>query len=102
MLLRSLIPDDLLSVVDMVAIENRLTDLLGVRVDLSSAKTLKEPVRHKARREVVLAFSEASLTDILDAVVAIEQFTQGMDLDSFRQDPKTNVLTVEGAASIAP
>jgi uncharacterized protein with HEPN domain len=38
-----------------------------------------------------LPFSEASLslTDILDAIVAIEQFTQGMDLDSFRQDPKT-------------
>jgi len=28
------------------------------------------------------------LTDILDAIVAIEQFTQDMDLDSFRQDPK--------------
>jgi ribonuclease HepT-like protein len=38
-----------------------------------------------------LPFSEASLslTDILDAIVAIEQFTQDMDLDSFRQDPKT-------------
>jgi uncharacterized protein len=45
-----------LSLVDMVAIENRLTDLLGVRVDLSPAKTLKEPVRNKAKREAVLAF----------------------------------------------
>ena len=38
-----------------------------------------------------MPFSEASLslTDILDAIVAIEQFTQDMDLDSFRQDPKT-------------
>jgi uncharacterized protein with HEPN domain len=38
-----------------------------------------------------LPFSEASLslTDILDAIVAIEQFTQDLDLDSFRQDPKT-------------
>jgi hypothetical protein len=47
------------------------------------------PVRHKAEREAVLAFSEASLslTDILDAIVAIEQFTQDMDLDSFRRDP---------------
>jgi predicted nucleotidyltransferase len=42
--------------VDMVAIENRLADLLGVRVDLSPAKTLKEPVRDKAKREAVLAF----------------------------------------------
>ena len=45
-----------LSLVDMVAIENRLAELLGVRVDLSPAKTLKEPVRDKAKREAVLAF----------------------------------------------
>lgn len=45
-----------LSLVDMVAIENRLTDLLGLQVDLSPAKTLKEPVREKAKREAVLAF----------------------------------------------
>ena len=49
-------PGRRLSLVDMVAIENRLTDLLGVRVDLSPAKTLKEPVRNKAEREAVLAF----------------------------------------------
>jgi predicted nucleotidyltransferase len=46
----------------MVAIENHLTDLLGVRVDLSAAKTLKEPVLHQAKREAALAFSEASLS----------------------------------------
>jgi len=49
-------PERRLSLVDMVAIENRLTDLLGVRVDLSSYKTLKEPVRDKANQEAVLAF----------------------------------------------
>ena len=49
-------PGRRLSLVDMVAIENRLTELLGVRVDLSPAKTLKEPVRDKAEREAVLAF----------------------------------------------
>jgi len=38
-----------------------------------------------------LPFSEPllSLSDIGDAVAAIEQFTRGMDFDSFRQDPKT-------------
>ena len=38
-----------------------------------------------------MPFSEAplSLADILDAIVAIERFTQSMDLDTFRQDPKT-------------
>jgi len=43
-------PGRRLSLVDMVAIENRLADLLGVRVDLSPASTLKESVREKAAR----------------------------------------------------
>src|ERR1035437_10353586 len=45
-----------LSLVDMVGLENRLADLLGVAVDLSPAKMLKEPVREKAAREAVFAF----------------------------------------------
>jgi predicted nucleotidyltransferase len=49
-------PDRQLSLLDMVAIENLLADLLGVPVDLSPANTLKEPVRQKAAREAVLAF----------------------------------------------
>ena len=49
-------PGRRLSLLDMVAIENRLTDMLGVRVDLSPSKGLKEPVAAKASREAVLAF----------------------------------------------
>lgn len=49
-------PTRRLSLLDMVAIENRLRELLGVPVDLSPLKTLKEPVRDKAKREAVLAF----------------------------------------------
>jgi predicted nucleotidyltransferase len=45
-----------LSLLDMVAIENRLTEMLGVRVDLSPAKGLKEPVAARAAREAVVAF----------------------------------------------
>jgi predicted nucleotidyltransferase len=40
----------------MVAIESRLADTLGVRVDLSRAKGIKEPVAAKVSREAVLAF----------------------------------------------
>jgi uncharacterized protein with HEPN domain len=29
------------------------------------------------------------LRDIVEAIVSIEQFTSGMDLDAFRSDPKT-------------
>src|ERR1700758_3765815 len=49
-------PGRRLSLLDMVAIENRLADVLGVRVDLSPAKDLKEPVAAKASREAILAF----------------------------------------------
>ncbi|MGD0499388.1 MAG: nucleotidyltransferase domain-containing protein [Bryobacteraceae bacterium] len=49
-------PGRRLSLLDMVAIENRLADLLGAHVDLSPAKGLKEPVAAKASREAVLAF----------------------------------------------
>jgi predicted nucleotidyltransferase len=45
-----------LTLLDMVGLENRLSDLLGVHVDLSPAHVLKEPVRAKATREAVLAF----------------------------------------------
>src|SRR5689334_5686197 len=49
-------PSRRLSLFDMVATENRLTEMLGVRVDLSPAKSLKDPVAAKASREAVLAF----------------------------------------------
>ena len=45
-----------LSLLDMVGLENRLADLLGVAVDLSPAKMLKEPIREKAACEAVFAF----------------------------------------------
>jgi uncharacterized protein len=45
-----------LSLLDMVGLENRLADILGVPVDLAPAKMLKEPVRERAAREAVLAF----------------------------------------------
>jgi predicted nucleotidyltransferase len=45
-----------LSLLDMVGLENHLAELLGVPVDLSPAKTLKELVRAKADREAVLTF----------------------------------------------
>jgi predicted nucleotidyltransferase len=45
-----------LTLLDLVSLENRLHELLGVRVDLSDALMLKEPVRQRAQREAVLAF----------------------------------------------
>jgi predicted nucleotidyltransferase len=44
------------SLLDMVGLENRLSDLLGLSVDLSPAHTLKGPVAERAEREAVLAF----------------------------------------------
>jgi predicted nucleotidyltransferase len=45
-----------LSLLDMVGLENRLSDLLGAAVDLSPEHTLKQPVATRAAREAVLAF----------------------------------------------
>jgi predicted nucleotidyltransferase len=45
-----------LTLLDMVGLENRLSDLLGVHVDLSPAHVLKEAVQTRAAHEAVLAF----------------------------------------------
>jgi predicted nucleotidyltransferase len=45
-----------LSLVGMAHLENRLGDLLGVKVDLSPAGSMKETVRARAVREAVHAF----------------------------------------------
>jgi hypothetical protein len=45
-----------LSLLDLVGIELRLTDLLGVRVDLSEEGTLKPRVQQSVQAEAVRAF----------------------------------------------
>ena len=49
-------PEKSLSLLDMVGLENKLSDLLGAPVDLSPAHTLKKPVAERATHEAVLAF----------------------------------------------
>ena len=44
------------SLLSMVRLENRLADILGVKVDLSPADAMNESVRDRAVREAVLAF----------------------------------------------
>ena len=44
------------SLLDRVHLENHLADLLGVKVDLAPAQTLKEGVRERAAHEAVIAF----------------------------------------------
>jgi predicted nucleotidyltransferase len=44
------------SLLDRVRLENLLADLLGVRVDLTPARMLKDGIREPAAREAVLAF----------------------------------------------
>jgi len=44
------------SLLDMVGLENRLADILGVPVDLAPAKSLREGSRERATREAVLSF----------------------------------------------
>lgn len=44
------------SLLDMVRLENRLAEILGIRVDLTPARALKDRIRERATREAVLAF----------------------------------------------
>ena len=40
----------------LAGLENRLSDMLGVKVDLSPANSMKEAVRVRANREAIHAF----------------------------------------------
>jgi hypothetical protein len=44
------------SLLDRVRLENRLTDILGVSVDLTPAQSLRDGIRERANHEAVLAF----------------------------------------------
>jgi hypothetical protein len=44
------------TLLNMVRVENFLSDLLGARVDLSIANALREPVKSRAVQEAILAF----------------------------------------------
>ena len=44
------------SLLERVALENRLADILGTSVELSPAEALREAVREKAVREALVAF----------------------------------------------
>jgi len=44
------------TLVSMTRLENRLSDLLGARVDLSPADAMRDPVRARAAGEAVHAF----------------------------------------------
>ena len=45
-----------LSLIGMAHLENRLSDLLGAKVELSPAEAMKETVRVRAMREAIHAF----------------------------------------------
>lgn len=49
-------PEKQFSLLDMVHMENRLGDILGARVELTSAAALKDRVRERVTREAVRAF----------------------------------------------
>ena len=55
-LIADLDPQKRFSLLDMVGLENRLSDLLGAPVDLSLSHALKAAVAARAADEAVLAF----------------------------------------------
>ena len=49
-------PAKQLSLLDVIGLDNRFTDILGVRVELTSARALQARIRERVTREAVLAF----------------------------------------------
>ena len=45
-----------MTLLDMVGLENRLSDILSIKVDLTPAKTMKARVHERALQEAILAF----------------------------------------------
>jgi predicted nucleotidyltransferase len=45
-----------MTLVKVGSLQSRLSEVLGVRVDLSSTDWMREPVKSKALREAVIAF----------------------------------------------
>jgi predicted nucleotidyltransferase len=45
-----------ITLVTLGSLESRLANLIGAKVDLSSAEWMREPIRNRALREAVLAF----------------------------------------------
>jgi predicted nucleotidyltransferase len=45
-----------LTLLDMAGLESRLTEIVGIRVDLADRKMLKDQVKLQAEREALLAF----------------------------------------------
>lgn len=45
-----------LSLIGVGNLQSRISELLGVEVDLSSAEWMREPIRSRALREAILAF----------------------------------------------
>jgi predicted nucleotidyltransferase len=45
-----------LSLIGRVHLENRLTDILGVKADLADSRMLRPEVSERARRESILVF----------------------------------------------
>lgn len=81
-LLASFDPGRRLSLIDVIHVENRLSDILGRRVDLIEEHCLEPRAQPSAKRDLILAFS-------LDNIARIERHTAGMDEASFRGDAKT-------------
>ncbi len=45
-----------MTLVKVGSLQSRLSEMLGARVDLSSAEWMREPIKSKALREAVIAF----------------------------------------------
>ena len=79
-----------LSLIGRVHLENRLTDILGVKADLADRQMLRPEVLKEPSASLSLSFSplpQRWFRDIADAIGMVEEFTAGMDFEAFRSSP---------------
>jgi uncharacterized protein len=80
-----------LTLVTVGSLQNRLSKMLGAKVDLSSAEWMREPVRSRSYARPFLPFRDNAthFRDILEAIGHIEDFLQGIDYETYMGDAKT-------------
>ena len=87
------------SLIDLVGLENRLSDLLGRPVDVAQERRLKPRVQANVDREAVVAFEDPvePLSDILEHIGDIERFLRGMGPVDLQNDAHHLRLSVRSA-----
>lgn len=74
---------------EFVRLQRLLSDILGAPVDLATPDALRKELREQILAEAIHLAWKLRITDILDAIAAIREYTMGMEYEEFAHDRKT-------------